>query len=226
MIEIIQTGQAGKTKSLIEMHKLRKMIFKDRMGWPVEIINGELEIDEYDLPETVYFLARDKEGRAVGTWRMLPTDSPSMIRDIWPQFLDDLPMPRSKTAWECSRFGVHSYSNAGKEYIKQVNQTTACLIWTLIKTCLLTDIRQIYTLYNPQVGRSVKRIGFIPEATTIEMPVDGKPTIVGKFSMDEAALQRIEQATGIKGHLNEKDLPPILQDRFHSIQKQKRYVYA
>lgn len=77
MIEIIQAGQAGKTKSLIEMHRVRKLIFKDRMGWDIDITKDGLEIDDFDLPETVYILVRDDKGRVAGVWRMLPTTSPS-----------------------------------------------------------------------------------------------------------------------------------------------------
>jgi N-acyl-L-homoserine lactone synthetase len=227
MIEIIQAGQYGKTQSLIEMHRLRKIIFKDRMGWDVDISRDGLEIDDYDLPETVYFLVRDEENRVVGTWRILPTDSPSMIRNIWPQFLENFAMPKNQDVWECSRFGVHSYNQNGRDHINQVNQVTAKLIWALIKTCLLTHISHIYTLYNPQVGRSVRRIGFIPEATTQEMLVDGKSSIVGRFKMDEDALERIESATGFKGRISEDDLPPILMERLaKTTPKEKMYSYA
>lgn len=93
MIEIIQAGQAGKTSSLIEMHKVRKLIFKDRMGWNIDITKDGLDIDDFDLPETVYFLVRDDKDRIAGVWRMLPTTSPSMIRKIWPDFLKEFPMP-------------------------------------------------------------------------------------------------------------------------------------
>lgn len=49
MIEIIQAGQSGKTESLIEMHRVRKFIFKDRMGWDVDISDDGLEIDNYEV---------------------------------------------------------------------------------------------------------------------------------------------------------------------------------
>lgn len=213
MIEIIQAGQFGKTLSLIEMHKLRKKIFKDRMGWDVDITTDGLEVDNYDLPETVYILVRDDQERVVGVWRMLPSSSPSMIRDIWPEFLNNFSMPVKDTAWEVSRFGVYSFETGSRDHIKQVNKTTAMLISALMEVCVLSDISEIYTLYNPQVGRSVRRIGFIPEDTTDEMPVDGKPTIVGRFRTDVSARDRIRRKTGITCNITVADLPPILQER-------------
>lgn len=215
MIEVIQAGQFGKTLSLVEMHKLRKVIFKDRMGWDVDINAEGLEIDNYDLPETIYFLVKNDQNMVVGTWRMLPSSSPSMIRDIWPAFLKNFPMPVSNDVWECSRFGVHSYGAQGREHINQVNKTTVKLIWSMVKTCLLADIKYIYTMYNPHVGKSVRKIGFIPEATTEEIPVEGIPSIVGRFRMDQEVLDRIERLTGFKGSLNLNDLPPSLIERVH-----------
>ncbi|HEX2549434.1 MAG TPA: acyl-homoserine-lactone synthase, partial [Gammaproteobacteria bacterium] len=109
MIHIVQAGQAGKTKYLIDMHRVRTKIFRDRMGWNVDINKMGLEIDEYDLPETVYILSTDKNDKVVGVWRFLPTTSPSMIRNIWPQYLKTLPIPYSVSMCETSRFGVDAH---------------------------------------------------------------------------------------------------------------------
>jgi N-acyl-L-homoserine lactone synthetase len=216
VIEIVQTGQFGKTKSLIEMHRVRKFIFKDRMQWNVDITQDGLEIDDYDLPETVYLLARNTQNNISGVWRILSSESPSMIRNIWPEFLNDFHYPINNRVWEASRFGVFGYEDGSREHIRQVNQITATLICGLIQACILADISHIYTLYNPQVGRSVRKIGFIPEKVSQELLVDGKPSIVGCFRMDEEALNRVQKLTGITAHLTAEDLPPILKERFEN----------
>lgn len=51
MIEIIQAGQAGKTRLLIEMYRLRAKIFKERMGWDVHVDMNGLEVDDFDTDE-------------------------------------------------------------------------------------------------------------------------------------------------------------------------------
>lgn len=213
MIEVIQTGQSGKTLSIIEMHRLRKVIFRDRMHWDVDVSKEGLEIDNYDLPETVYILARDDQARVVGVWRMLPSTLPSMVREIWPEFLEDFPLPVDEDVWETSRFGVFSHAQDNRTYVEQTRHTTAHLISALAELCVLCDIKQIYTLYNPQVGRAVRPLGFVPEKVSRERPVDGKPTIVGCFRMDEPMLARIREQSGIVTGLTFDDLPPILQDR-------------
>lgn len=227
MIEIIQAGQFGKTDSLVEMHRLRKIIFKDRMGWDVNISQEGLEVDDYDLPETIYILVRDEKKRVVGTWRMLPSNSPSMVRNIWPEFLRGFPIPTTPNVWETSRFGVHSYASDKTDYVKHVNMTTVKLIWALTKTCLLCGITDIYTMYNLQVGRSVRRIGFIPEEVSEIRDIEGNKSVVGRFKMDEAALRRIEYLTAFTDKLDEESLPPGLHNFILPSSYQKgRYSYA
>ena len=53
MIKILQTGQAGSTRTLVDMHRVRTKIFRDRMGWDVDVNAMELEVDDYDLTETL-----------------------------------------------------------------------------------------------------------------------------------------------------------------------------
>ncbi len=211
MIEVIQTGQFGKTNSIIEMHKVRKLIFKDRMGWDVDINEGGLEIDDYDLPETVYILVRDDSGRVSGVWRMLPSSAPSMIRNIWPAFLTSFEMPIHDSAWEVSRFGVYSYTNSPRESIKATNRITAELILGLLTVCTLTGITDIYTMYNLQIARSVGKIGFFAEETSDEMPIEGKTSVVGRIRTDLEALDRVKRITKLSCDLTLKDLPPTLQ---------------
>lgn len=212
MIEIIQTGQFGKTKSIIEMHKVRKLIFKDRMGWDVDLTQEGLEVDNYDLPETVYIIARDNLNRVAGVWRILPSSCPSMIRDIWPDFLNSFDMPINDSAWEASRFGVQAYHDNPKDNIRSVSKITSELIVALLKVCVITGIESIYTMYNLQIARSVRKVGFFAEETSKEILIEDKPSVVGRVRTDAEALVRVQEKTGIDFLLTFEDLPPILQE--------------
>lgn len=224
MIEIIQAGQGGKTDSIIEMHRVRKFIFKDRMGWDIDISDEGLEIDDYDLPETIYILARDAKMRVSGVWRMLPSTSPSMIRDLWPEFLEDFQMPKDSFSWEVSRFGVHSYEDSPKAVVQNFNKITAQLITGLVTVCNMTNIQDIYTMYNPQVGKAVSRTGFIASEITKEIPVEGKASIVGRFRTNAAMLNDVKTKTGVDYELTFENLPPLLQKlhKTNSNLKEKR----
>lgn len=211
MIEVIQTGQFGKTTSIIEMHKVRKLIFKDRMGWDVDINAGGLEIDDYDLPETIYILVRDDYGRVSGVWRMLPSSSPSMIRNIWPAFLNSIEMPVNDKAWEVSRFGVYTYEDSPRDNIKASNRITAELILGLLSVCTITGITDIYTMYNLQIAKAVRKIGFYAEETSDQMPIEGNQSVAGRIRTDLEALNRVKRMTGLSCNLTLNDLPPTLK---------------
>src|ERR1700685_3388477 len=143
MLEIAQAGQAGKTSLLFDMHRLRKRVFRDRMGWNVSVTPGGLEVDDFDLPDTVYLLALDDDGRVIGNWRLLPASGPTMIRKVWPQFLDSIEMPHSPAVWETSRFAVDSPRGNSEEGIAQVNRATQELFCGITELCILCGIQKI-----------------------------------------------------------------------------------
>jgi N-acyl-L-homoserine lactone synthetase len=213
MIEIVQAGQAGKTALLFEMHRLRKRVFKDRMKWDVHITDGGLEVDQFDLPNAVYLLATNKAGRVVGNWRLLPTTGPTMIRDVWPGFLDSLPMPSSATVWEASRFAVDSPDGQSKEGLAEVNRATQELFCGLTEVCLLAGVREVYTLYDMRIARLLKRLDCRARATSQRLRIDNFLAETGVFTTDETMLANLRAATGIREQLVQPDmLPPILAE--------------
>ncbi len=219
MIKIIQTGQAGTTRHLVDMHRVRTKIFRDRMGWDVEVNDMELEVDDYDLPDTIYILHFDTLGQVTGTWRFLFTDQPSMIRNIWPLYCETLPLPISDTMIETSRFGVHSETQNSLDRQKQVNFATAEMIVALIETCILCGITDMYTLYNVKIRRLLERIGFKPCDVSDIIDLEGEPTVTARFRMDHDLLQAVKSITGVTFAITPDDLPPLLMDKFLSLKK-------
>ena len=211
MIKLVQAGQAGKTRYLFEMHRFRKAVFKDRLDWDVQVDANGFESDEFDLPEALYLLAIDQKDRVVGSWRLLPTSGPTMIRDVWPDFLQTLPMPASEQVWEASRFGVRSFEKSSKDCIRQLNIVTAEMFCALTELCLLCGIQQIYTLYDHKIARLLKRLDCQPVAVSREIRIDDIPAQIGCFNTDEDMLMRLRSASGLHDSLlDTEDLPPVL----------------
>ena len=212
MLEIVQAGQAGKTKLLFDMHRMRKRVFKDRMGWDVHVTEGGLEVDQFDLDDTVYLLSLNESRQVIGNWRLLPTTGSTMVRDVWPQFLDTLPMPCSPDVWESSRFAVDSPAANSEEGLAQVNRATRELFVGLTELCLLCGIKQIYTFYDMRIARLLKRIDCPPSAISARLKIEDFHAEVGSFDTNEAMLQRLRDASGITETLVTLDmLPPVLQ---------------
>jgi N-acyl-L-homoserine lactone synthetase len=72
--------------ALVSQHRLRHRVFVEREGYQVPTYHG-LEYDQYDTPAAVYLVWRDEKGEARGISRLIPTERPYMIRDIWSDFV-------------------------------------------------------------------------------------------------------------------------------------------
>src|ERR1700716_4276448 len=108
MIRIVTKDNAeSHLNNLHQMHRIRKTVFKDRLGWDVAV-SGELEVDEYDALEPSYLLSIDRRGIVNGCVRLLPTTGPNMLRDIFPSFVTKAAVPCGERVWEASRFAVSS----------------------------------------------------------------------------------------------------------------------
>ncbi len=107
------TRKEFNSNELFEMHRLRRRIFKERMGWEVPVLAG-LEIDGYDALEPYYMMIRcPAERKLLGCWRALPTNGPYMLKDTFPELLYGQDAPEDSRVWELSRFAVESNGPQG-----------------------------------------------------------------------------------------------------------------
>lgn len=88
--------------ALASMHQLRRTVFRERLTWDVNVING-LEIDQFDLPEAHYLVHYAPDGRVNACTRLLPTTGPYLLADVFPELVDG-EMPRAHDIWESTRF--------------------------------------------------------------------------------------------------------------------------
>src|ERR1700720_199925 len=119
MIRIVTNDKAEHHFSnLYQMHRIRKAVFKDRLGWDVTV-KGELEIDEYDALGPSYLLSIDRYGIINGCVRLLPTTGPNMLRDIFSSFVTRASVPRGDRVWEASRFAVSGNATPAETGLSQ-----------------------------------------------------------------------------------------------------------
>jgi len=87
------------------MHRDRKRVFVDRLGWDLQVFEGEREIDQFDTADAVYVIEADVEQRHLASLRLLPTTKPHLMSEIFP-FLCDGEVPRGPDIWELTRLCV------------------------------------------------------------------------------------------------------------------------
>ena len=91
--------------ALVAHHRLRHRVFVERHGWNVPSHNG-MEYDQFDTPAAVYLVWRDETNEARGAARLIPTDRPYMLRELWPHLVTERPLPVSPKVWEGTRLCV------------------------------------------------------------------------------------------------------------------------
>ncbi|HET8701012.1 MAG TPA: acyl-homoserine-lactone synthase [Nitrococcus sp.] len=89
---------------LRQVYRFRHRIFKERLNWQVAS-RCSLELDAYDELDPVY-AAFCRDGSVIGTFRLLPTTGPYMLRDVFSELLRGETLPCASTVWELSRFAL------------------------------------------------------------------------------------------------------------------------
>jgi N-acyl-L-homoserine lactone synthetase len=101
----------------MQMHRDRRRVFVDRLGWSLPIRGSWLEVDEYDSDQAVYLLARAADGSHQGSLRVLPSTGPHMLRDLFPMLCAG-PIPAGEHIWEISRLVTNPAGAAGTSILR------------------------------------------------------------------------------------------------------------
>ena len=193
MIRVVTKHNAERHDSnLHQMHRIRKTVFKDRLGWDVTV-SGEFEVDEYDALGPRYLLSIDRYGTLNGCVRLLPTTGPNMLRDIFPSFVTKVAVPRSERVWEASRFAVTSNGTAAEAGI---SQTTYDLLIGVLKFGLSNGISTIACVVDVRMERILRRAGWPIERLGPARRIGNTIAMAGQLDVSAPILRQLEARAG------------------------------
>lgn len=198
MMQLITPDYYGEfVDDLAEMHRLRCRVFRQRLGWEVQV-SGDMEVDEFDVLRPVHLLQRSIDGRIQGCVRLLPSTGPTMLRDTFPTLLDGQPAPRSDQVWESSRFALDISQDAPKA-LGGLAAATYELFAGMIEFGLSIGLTEIVTVTDTRMERILRR------AVWPLRPI-GKPrrlgntlALAGYLEVSTNALERIRKSGRISG---------------------------
>lgn len=183
------------------MHRLRYRVFKQRMKWDVEGVNGE-ERDHFDDLGPTYVLGCDGGDDVVGSIRLLPTTGPYMLRNVFSELLDDAPAPGHPLIWESSRFAVDC-AVKGKSGLKALSRLSAELFCGALEHCLANGIREMVMVYDSRVARVFDRMGGPvsdrPIWRSSPRPIGNTIAYAASWKVDEGTLEIIRERNDIHG---------------------------
>lgn len=202
MIRIVTPEIADQfTVELAAMHRLRYRVFKERMNWDVQIVDG-LERDRFDDCRPTYVLAYDGAGGLAGAWRLLPTTGPYMLRDVFSDLLEGTPAPCHQSIWETSRFAVDCDLDAA-DSLTAINRVTAEMFCGLLEHCLANQIGEMITVYDARIARLLGRLGgprwSTPKWRSSRHQIGDTRAYAGRWDVTPEILQTIRERGGIAG---------------------------
>jgi acyl homoserine lactone synthase len=120
-----------------------------------------------------------------------------MLRDVFPELMDDQALPNHPQVWETSRFAVEP-GPEGCDRRLTVNALTGELFAGLVEWALTFGIREVVTVYDVRVGRLLSRIGVSPLWVSQRRRIGNTLTVAGRFEISDSVLASIREACGVE----------------------------
>jgi len=153
MLEIFDVSYSELTgMRSVDLYKLRKKTFKDRLNWAVKCSN-DMEFDEYDNKDTRYLLGI-YDDQLICSVRFIDLQLPNMITHTFHALFDDVTLPQGRYI-ESSRFFVdkaRAKSLLGSRYpisyvlfLSTINYSRHYAhtgIYTIVSRAMLTIIKR------------------------------------------------------------------------------------
>jgi acyl homoserine lactone synthase len=198
MIRLITSDFYGEfIDELADMHRLRFRVFKQRLGWDVQV-SDDMEIDEFDALHPAYLLLMGDDGQVQGCVRFLPSLGPTMLRDTFPVLLDGQTAPASEAIWESSRFGLDipgDHANAGTG----IATATYSLFAGMIEFGLSRRLTDIVTVTDARMERILRRAGWPLRRLGEPKALGSTLAVAGYLEISQESLARVRTMGRIKG---------------------------
>jgi N-acyl-L-homoserine lactone synthetase len=171
------------------MFRLRHEVFKERLNWDVGSSAGR-ERDAFDDLDPVYIVC-EQDGEVLGSWRLLPTTGPNMLRDVFPELLHGAPAPCAPDVWEISRFAV-SKRVTGNDSLGTIRVVTQLLLNQLFTFAARRNLSRIVAVCDVRFERILKRSGLLTNRFGPPMQVGVTRAVAGFADVTALNLRRMQ----------------------------------
>lgn len=166
-----------------QMFRQRYEIYVKRRKWSGLKPIGEQERDQFDTASAIYLVALDAEDEILASLRLLPTNRPHILGDLFPH-LSAEDVPSGPDILELTRFYVAPFksSRAVRDWLVGV------LCAGMIEYCLANNVRQITSVIDTFLLKlmlsmewRVRPLGLArpyPEGEAVAVIVDMTPQIL------------------------------------------------
>ena len=182
--------------ALTEMHRQRKQVFIDQMGWRLNDVAG-VEIDSYDADDVVYLIeAENFRASVTGSARLLPTDRPHLLGEVFACLCDETP-PTGPNVWEATRFCPAPDMPTGEARRALLYR----MIGAIIETGLLFGIERVTFVASSALAPLADQAGWNVRALGAAKKIGRERLRAFVADIDSEGLKRVRARIGAKGPL-------------------------
>lgn len=163
------------TRAFDTMFEDRKALFVDLLRWDVAVVDDRFEIDEFDRDDAAYIIALDDGGAHQGSLRLLPTNRPHLLGDVF-AWLCPLGVPCGPHILEITRLCLPSRLGARSRLLVR-----NALISAMVDHALGNGITRLTGLVDAGFRRDVLSMGWLAEPLGPAMMFSGAP--LGAFAL-------------------------------------------
>ena len=198
MLKLIEGSKASLFPREIDaMFRNRAEIFSEQLGWDVIVKDG-YERDRFDDLSPLYLVSVDPvTERYWGSLRLLPTTGPNMLRDVFPQLLEEGEVVESATIWESSRICAVAAPGQPARSKNGVGYVLSELIEGIGEVALMAGLTQIVSVFDARVLRVLKAVGCEPEIVGRPQRIGGVMAYAALFEPNPDRLETFRTEMGM-----------------------------
>jgi acyl-homoserine lactone synthase len=182
--------------ALMEMHRQRKAVFIDELGWR---LNGEtgIEIDAYDAEDVVYLIeAEAPRAPVTGSARLLPTGRPHLLSDAFAGLCEE-PAPCGAGVWEATRFCPAPETPRGAPRQALLMR----MIGAIMETALLFGVEKVTFVASAALAPLSERAGWEVRALGAAKRIGREKVRAYLATINAEGLKRVRERIGAAGPL-------------------------
>lgn len=192
-----QSASEMSPQQLWALARYRHQVFVQRLGWQLGDDQEQVELDQFDHPETVHLVAEDDSGRVAGCARLLPTTGAYLLGEVFAELLNGVAVPNSAQIWELSRFACGIPNETDRT--GTVKRLAEQLLLQALQFCKTSGVHQLLAVTTPAVERIMRRAQV--EVQRLGPPVihEGEAILACVIAVNERSMQALSACAGLTG---------------------------
>ncbi|MBD3774939.1 MAG: autoinducer synthase [Rhodobacteraceae bacterium] len=166
--------------ALIAMFEARKRVFIDLLKWDLPVLSGRYEMDQFDTSSATYLVLTDEVGKHRASTRLLRSDGPHILADLFPVLCEDS-VPSAFDIAEITRFCIEpTLSRRDRRTAR--NQ----LVSALVDHALASGISCFTAVANLPWFYQIEQFGWVCRALGPSREIGGQKLVALSVSIDHA----------------------------------------